>query len=297
MKTLSYASITACALSTLFTQSALAQQSYNTELGINYSSMETNNGTGSTLTTPFARLYFNPVNTRDKPLAEAAFLDRTGSASIALLQGEGRVKTTYNQTQVIDSLGLRFSIDGRQHDSDTTIQLLFIKYDSEAGSGSTKNYPDIEVKSYGIGLGQYISNTQHIGFEYQNTTNNSTLLDLESYTYRINTKMVRSLGGDSAFNLMAGINRTSTEANNSKTTNTNYPIKADYYFNPAFSLGAGITVNRGDDLSDEGTTLSFNTGYFISPAIELAASIASFSPSYPDVEEYDTWIIGIRGRF
>ena len=257
----------------------LAQQRYEYELGINHFTTETSSGTESTQTSPFASFYFRPVNTHNKPLAEAAFLDRTGFTTIAFSQGEDRSD---------DTLGLTLLLDIRSHDRDTTFQLGHSNLDSNGGN--------IEVKSYKIGLGHYISNNQHVGIEYNNT-NNGSLNDLRSYNIGIKTKTVRSLTGDSAFKLIAGIKRMATQLDDINDTNMSYAFDADFYPNPSSNLGAGIEINRGDDIFEEGTTLSVKAGYFILPTIEITASFSRFLPSYTSVEEEQKLRIGIRGRF
>ena len=61
---------------------------YQTEVNGNYNYLDPDNGSGVSTFGASGTYYFNPVQTRNAPLAEAAFLDRASNVSVGGVYGD-----------------------------------------------------------------------------------------------------------------------------------------------------------------------------------------------------------------
>lgn len=185
------------------------------------------------------RYHFTDVDTTNKPIAEAAFLQKRSYINAGYTDWDIDIANGANGN--IQNIGFGFYIPktmfyvGAQH--------LRFDYDTSDSDNNTR---------YELGItpieGLLLS-TVH----YE---------ELDDYEANIHAKYVRTLAGDTAINLEAGF--TDVEDESASTY-----LAADYYFTSQFSVGASVK-----DYED-GSDYSIRSRYFINDKFAISGEFTS----------------------
>lgn len=221
-------------LSTLIlASSASFASTYNAEVGLEYTDFD-----GDTSSIQLNGVYhFTAVDTTNKPLAEAAFLQKHSFINAR------HTEYDFDEGGSTDdqAIGFGFYIPN----SIFYVGAEYQKYEDWNDTLVTLGITPIE------GL---LLTTQHNE-------------EADDYEANIQAKYVRQLAGDTAFNLEASF----AKAPDSDEDDT-FGFAGDYYFTSFFSVGASY-VNQSI-FSDEATT-SVRTRYFFNDQFSLNAEIGS----------------------
>lgn len=228
------------AIAALSSQAALAQD-YQFEVGANYQ-------TGDFFGTDYdgfgvnAEFHLDQVDTSKGPLNEAAFLDKSSSASIAW----ATVEEDISGAESVDTFGIggRFVTEGN----------IIIE----------ANYSDLDYdKSFGFGVGTYINDTLDVVVNYQ------TLDDADESTLSANLHGLNDLAGEAALAYDFSVAYLDVVDENGFSIGAG----ADYYFNNAFSAGAAFEYASVDNA--DVTAVNVRADYFITPIARVGITYTS----------------------
>lgn len=289
-------SVTLLSLS-LISANSYAEQSYQTELLVGYEKEDADTSTYKT-TGLGAEIYFSPVNTENKPLAEAAFLDKSSSVIVGYI----KVKSELQNANVnsIDANGPLIAIN---YITETNAFILGAVY-SKQDIDMDPNLATGDIKLTGINIGKYLNDSSAVEFsytsgdaEYQFATSNLTT-SLEIDYYELSYKTVQPLDATSYYSFGAGIELIKkSDSSSVNEDNHEFEILGEYYFTRMTSLGAAASFNSGDDVSQEGKTLAIGGTHFFIPQIALNISLSKFIADDSQTEDTDSISVAAIARF
>lgn len=225
--------------------------------------------------------YFNPVSTSNGPLAEAEFLGRASNAYFALV-------TSFDlsdPTGSVDGDGLILGGMYYVPETDFFIGLSLLR--------ATIDFtPSEDVDDTIITVGAYLDKKSQISLEIAS----GETFGFDTSGISLGYKRLMNVG-EKDLNVEFGVANVKIDSVPSET-NTNVSLSGDIYFNRQFSIGAGFNSNSGDDLSQEGTTISFGARYFVTPAVSFELALDEFSvDDTASGEDASTLSFEVLGRF
>lgn len=278
----------------VFSVVAYAQQSYQTELDALYEKQDDDSSTSKTLELT-ATYYLKPVNTDNKPLAEAAYLNKSSSIAASYLNRETKFDNANVDTFDTDLVGL--IINYVTAADSFILGGLYASIDYEANDNIVTGDGDI----YGISLGKYLDDSTSIELSIikndsdQQTTSNQ--FSIKDTFINMDYKTVKQSASGNFYSIAANFEVIKQDVNSVKEDNREISITGDYFFTLETSLGASLTLNSGDDASDEGKTLAINTTHFFNPQIALNLELSRFSADDDLEEDNDSVAATIIARF
>jgi hypothetical protein len=208
-------------------------QDYQMELEAGYLDVNPDQGSGDSAL-DFSFTYFlDRVTTAGKPLAEAAFLSNASNLGIDY--------RTFDDADV-DTVGVR---------GEFWFDQLYLSagYETEDNAGTDTDTIGARV-GWMLAPGFRIAGgVDHVDVDLPGADSRSDIV--------LEAKYVADLGGGAAFNLEGSV----TFLDDPIDDDEEFAIAGDYYFNPAFSVGAGLTMADNDD------NWGLRTRYFITPTI------------------------------
>ncbi len=289
-------SVTLLSLS-LLSANSHAEQNYQVELLVGYEKEDADTSTDKT-TGLAAEIYFSPVNTENKPLAEAAFLDKSSSVIVGYI----KVKSDL-QNASINSIDSKGPLIGINYITETDAFILGAVYSKQ----DIDTDPDLvtgDSKTIGISIGKYLDDSSAVEFSYistdtelKNTTSSQvTSVDIENYNFSFKT--VRPLGDTSFYHLGISLELILTDsASVNDDENHIMELQGEYYFNRMTSLGVGASLQAGDDISPEGNTLAIGGTHFFIPQIALNINFSKFIAANSQDEDTDSISVAAIARF
>lgn len=236
-----------------------ADSSYNAELSATYGQSDVDgfDEADSSIYGINGAYYFSGVNTRNHPLAEAAFLEKSSNVYASWVRND---------------------YDGDWGDLDvTTIGVDFYIPDTMLFLGAGVLQHDIDEEGAN-------DKDSHWFAKVGITPVDGLLVWSQFYEdvdisdhWNINAKYVIPLAGETAINLVAS--HADWDDQDSQTN-----VGADYYFNRNFSLGAGYTF------ADEDDGYELRARHFFNDSFSVQAAYTAF-----DYE--DAWLVGASVRF
>ncbi len=289
-------SVTLLSLS-LFSSISYAEQSYQTEIIGGYEKEDADTSTDK-ITGLAAEIYFSPVNTENKPLAEAAFLDKSSFVTFGYLKEKSDL-----QNSNINSFDASGPIIAINYITETDAFILGAAY----GSQDIDTNPDLatgDIKLTGINVGKYLDDTSTIDFSYisndteirSTTSSQTTSVDLEQFN--LSFKTVRSLDNTSFYHL--GINFVYNKIDSATVNDDDsqrVEVQGEYYFTRMTSLGAMASFNSSDDITPEGKTLAIGGTHFFVPQIALTIGLSKFFAVDSQDEDTDSISVDAIARF
>ena len=280
-----------------FSSISYAEQSYRTELQGGYEKEDADTSTDKS-TTLGATIYFSPVNTENKPLAEAAFLDKSSSVIIGYI----KLKTDFQNSSPnsIDGSGPLFAINYITKTDAFILGAVYSTQDVESDPDGITG----DIKTTGIEIGKYLDDSSVIRLLYisndteiQSTTLNQTInVDLEQYN--LSFKTVRPLDDASFYHL--GINFVYNKIDSASVNDDDsqrVEVQGDYYFTRMTSLGAMASFNSSDDITPEGKTLAIGGAHFFVPQIALTIKLSKFFALDSQDKDTDSISVDVIARF
>ncbi len=225
-----------------------------------------------------AAYYFSPVDTDGYPLAEAAFLDQASGVYL----GYDRLDSDFEPRNRVN-LGFEYYIPnsiiyiGANVVHITELKDGFESDGSDTDWGLTFGIAPIDrllvTTSYGAAPKTHAPHLTQL-IQYFATISD----DNSSYDFNLSAKYVAQLPGDTAISI------TATYAD--KEWGSLVSVRADYYFNPNFSVGVWMEDLGTPELEGYGVrTEKFFTDRF------------SVQASYVDFDNFSSWSVGAALRF
>lgn len=271
-----------------------AQQSYQTELIADYEKQEADTSTSKILDAG-AIFFLEPVNTDNKPLAEAAYLDKSSAIGVLYLKRETKFENANVDTFDTDVVGVLINYVTAANSF--ILGGFYSSIDYETNNNIVTGDGDL----YGISLGKYLDDSTSIELSIiENDSDQKTAssqFSIKNTLITFNYKTVEQLASGNFYGFAANVELIKQDVNSVKADNREISIAGDYYFTLETSLGASLTLNSGDDAGDEGKTLAINASHFFNPHIALNIELSRFSADNDLEEDNDTVAAAIIARF
>lgn len=280
----------------LFLPISYAEQNYQIEIIGGYEKEDAGTSTNKTIGLG-AEIYFAPVNTENKPLAQAAFLDKKSSVVVGYIN----LKTDL-QNSSVDSIDLGGPLIAINYITETDAFILGAMY-SKLDGDTNPDLHTIDDKLVGFIIGKYINDSTTVqasyissDAEFRNTASSQTsTLDIDYYELTFNT--VGVLGATSYYSFDVGFELIRKDSSSfAKEDNNEFKVSGGYYFSRMTSLDVAASFNSGDDISDEGQTLAIGFTHFIAPQIALEIGLSKFNPDDNNTEDTDSISLDVIAR-
>jgi hypothetical protein len=251
----------------------LGQDVYRVETSANYFELEEDSDLEITLYGLTASIYFNPVDVGKHPLAEAAFLERIGSVSLAAAIMEYDFGFGVEADGSVFGVGVTYA----QPNQPFYARGAFVTRDSDFDPPLEG---EISEDEFEVALGVFLKDGLLVGFEYGHFKGDLSIdgiwsEELEKDKFGIGTKWVHELENGTAVNLEASVAIEDTD-DRDDGSNTIVGVAGDFYVNPRTSIGAGFALNTGDYDADEGETFQVRFRTFLDPRFSVGASFTKF---------------------
>ncbi|MAK29214.1 putative porin [Acinetobacter sp.] len=238
-----------------------AAHAYQTEVNGNYNYLDPDNGDGVSVFGASGTYYFNPVQTRNSPLAEAAFLDRASSVTLGGLYGD-------NDGTKQSSLGL----SGEYYVPNSDFYL---------GAGvardetKVKNFSDTKTTRYNAEVGYLPAPGLLVALGLQGYDTKDGGDDVDP---TLRAKYVTQVGQHDVNLEARGV-----FGNND---NKQYYVAGDYYIDKTLSVGADYQKDKAPNLDQWGITAKkfFNQQVSVDGRLGFG-------------DDYNTYSVGASYRF
>ena len=281
---------------TLLSVNSYAEQDYQEEYKGGYEKEDADTSTDKIIGLS-AEIYFSPVNTENKPLAQAAFLNKSSSFLVGYIKGERELQNA--NVNSIDTNGPLIEINYITETDAFILGALYFKQDLDTDPVLVKG----DSKTIGITIGKYLNDSSSVKFSYTSSDIEardfvSTQVSNEDVDYyELSYKTVRSLGATSFYSFSAGIELRKAESGSVKEDNNELEFLGEYYFNRMTSLGAAASFNSGDNVSEEGKTLGVGATHFFVPQFAINIDLTRFDADDSQAEDADSISVEVIARF
>jgi hypothetical protein len=207
-------------------------QDYQMELEAGYSDFNPDVGSGDSAFDASFTYFIERVATAGKPLAEAAYLSSASNVGVGYV-----------------------SFDEADADAVGVFGEFWFDQFYLSGSYVTAELDGVDVDTIGGRVGWMLAPGFRIAGGIDRVDVDFPGVDARNDLV-LEAKYVASLGGGAAFNLEGRAIFLDDPIDDEE-----FEFAGDYYFNPAFSIGAGLSI------ADQNDNWSLRTRYFITPAI------------------------------
>ena len=268
---------------------------YSVELIGSYGQLETDDSSiKSKIAGVSAEIFLEYIDTRGKPLAYAAFLNKKSSLSLFYSKADTDVEVINVETIEDTNVGIGFNYISEEEN-----YILGFIYDS--GDTTDNNGTDVaESRSISVNIGKYIDDSSAIEFIYTQST--TDFFSITSNSTFETTTDIATLSYENLLDLRSdnyiffGVSASLIESDGFgvKETNQEYELLTEVLFTRAASLFASAEINTGDDLFSEGLTISAGGTYFITNKFAVNVLLSQFSPDEELAEdETSAFVSGI----
>ncbi|ENU29152.1 hypothetical protein F991_03284 [Acinetobacter sp. CIP-A165] len=268
---------------------ALNANAYQTESTIAYEhiDMDDGKGNGATIT---GKYYFSPIQTRNAPLAEAAFLNKAsnigGGFAYNKLEGdEDLIELQFNSLGVTGEVFIpdtQFYVSGALYRTNTKVTVPLFGSDSKVHNGYAVEAGFLPISGLLLAAGVA---------DLSKSLNPVQLAQYGFITNFMNSATVSGEDDDTAVTLRAkyvtqvGGYYTNFEAQSYFGDETTYRLAADLYLDPTLSVGISFADSTADD-SD--SIFNIRAQKFFTPQVAVGVG-------YTTIDGADSF--GINGTF
>ncbi len=289
-----FSGVVALAFFLYATTAGAKEEQYQAEISAEYTHLEASDDFKMSLTGISGEVFFGPVNTKDHPYAEAAFLERVGSVFLAadLADVKG---TSSTGDGMIYEVGVNLARPGFP----LAVQIMYGSSEFDYDPPSSASY---EVKSYGVRAGNYFTDHLLAGLEYMYSKAEWSSSVFPTMTtkfkdYGLFAQYVQALSQGRHLSFKGNLGQSTSEDDTETEKNTIIGLSADYFFNRALSTGIGIERSSGDAQTDEGMTYTANVRHFFTPRISLQVAYERFLNSNAGFASDWSYRFGAAVRF
>lgn len=249
-------------------------QSYQSEINVGYEYLDFEYDSVNAHHTSLRAIhYFSPLDVTDVPLAEAAFLNRASSVSIAY--------------QYDDYEAPAQDLENKYRSLDVNYYVPNTMFFAGAGLRQDKSEGYYDYGGYGSYDYETDWETDWVG-RLGVAPVDGLLIWSEFYEHvkvsdywNLNAKYVKPLSSGRAFGIESSYQNAGSDVHQ-------LHVIGDYYFSNKFSVGLGILHYEADNYEDKDILL--RTRYFLTDKISLDLT-------YTDQNYRDTWRLGASARF
>ncbi|MGA1840071.1 MAG: hypothetical protein ACMUIU_05535 [bacterium] len=241
-----------------------------------------------------ATSYFKKVDLGSHPWAEAAFMEHASSISVPA----GIIQVENSDSE--DGDGSVFGVDVTYIHPVQPIyaNVSFFKTGVEFDTSND----EISMNQYNLGIGMFVRNDLLVAFKYgyeKEEFKDQVLgvYKVKNNLYSVATKWVNEKANGTALNLEGSIGLDNYDNGVNDGSNTVLGVAADYYFNPRMSVGTGLSLNAGDDMSAEGNTFEIRSAIFFNPRFSVRAAFEQFFADNDNGEDEQTISFNLSTRF
>ncbi|MBL4607647.1 MAG: putative porin [Pseudomonadales bacterium] len=261
----------------LFSPISYADQSYQAEIMAGYEKEDTDSSTYKAIGL-LTEIYFSPVNTENKPLTQAAFLDKKSSVVVGYISAK-----TDLQNSSVDSIDLGGPLIALNYITETGAFILGAGYSNLDGD-TNPDVLTIESRIIGFTIGKYINDSTTVKASYTNgdteyrSTTTSQIFTVDTDYYELTYNTVQNLGATNYYSFGIGFELIKKDSSDFvKENNNELKVSGSHYFSRMTSLGLAALFNSGDDISDEGQALAVSLTHFIAPQIAIEIGLSKFN--------------------
>lgn len=272
---------------------------YNVELIGSYGQLETDDTTiKSKIAGVSAEIYFDDIDTRGKPLAYAAFLNKKSSLSFFYSKADTDVEI-FNVVNTTEDTNAGIGFNYISEEDNYILGFIY-------ASGDTTDNEDTDVAESSlksVNIGKYINDSSAIEFVYTQTTTNfigTTSVsnnEITTDTATLSYENLLDFGGDKFLFFDVSASQIKNEGLGEKETNQEYVLMTEVFFNKETSLFASAEINSGDDLFSEGRTISAGGTYFITTKFAVNVILSQFTSDEELVQDETSAFISGIARF
>ncbi len=247
----------------------------------------------------FFSFYLDPVQVKDRPLAEAAFMQR--ASNIGFATGQVDSEST-SRTGEGDYLSVGYT--HMAPDSPLWLQVIHTQ-----ASNDYKNTPAYMPFQYTrdsteneIGIGMFIAQNTIIAIGYGKTEYEYSPSSYSQNDYTVTStdliaKHLMPAGNGAIFNIEGGIGFDDiSRSNAADEKNNRIALGGDYYFTNHYSVGVSLERTSGDDNGQKGQEIGLHGQFFLTPKFSVLAKIAKFSGQGKS-DDYDMLVLQAALRF
>lgn len=263
--------VAALCVTTVTAQGNQALKSYQSELsgGFQMSEVDTNPDIEMTSLFVTGEYHFKPVELKDHPWNEAAFLEHSTFLSATL---------DYTQFEIasFDADGPTIGASYRYATPDQPIAaevgFLFGTLDGDLGV-------DIDQTLFGGNVGYWVQPNAIVGIEFSLEEFEIGSAELETLQFGGFGKIVHDLDDQRSVNAEAHVGIVNADDGATDETNVEIGVAGDYYFTRQYSAGAMLDFSFGDAASEEGVTYGVRGSAWLTPAVSVSGAFSMFSAS------------------
>ena len=274
----------------LLSTNSLAEQSYQSEFSGVYQKIDLED-TSAEFSIISAKMFFSPVTTDNKPLEEAAFLNKSSSLTLKYQQLKYKADS-------FEYSGPLVNINYITQANAFIVGAYFLKHDYDTGSELFTT----DHKENGITVGKYLNSSTTVNFTYSKSKTESRLtgtdlaISFENDRYILSLKTIQSPDTNSFYSLGASFELSQYDSPiNEDSRRLN--LHGRYYFTRFTSLGASASFISSDNLAEEDKSLKIIATHFFSPKISFNAGFEKYFTDDNLAEDYDSVSFGIMARF
>ncbi|MFW1837846.1 putative porin [Acinetobacter gyllenbergii] len=249
---------------------AVNAHAYQTEVNGAYEHINMDDGKGNSAVIT-GKYYFNPVQTRNAPLAEAAFLDKASNIGGGYAYSKLKDDQDFGDLQfnIIGFQGefyvpnSQFYLSGALHRTNIKATINGLGSDSENGDGYSLEAGFLPINGLLLAVGvadlsDSLNPVQIAQYGFTNTLSNAAIVSGENddTAVSLRAKYVAQIGGY----------YTNFEALSYIGDETSYRLGADLYLDPTLSVGISFADSTADD-SD--SVFSLRAQKFFTPQFAL----------------------------
>jgi hypothetical protein len=257
---------------------AYAEEQYQAEVSANYSRSDYDFDSRAIMYGVSAEVFFEPVKTTEHPYAEAAFLERIGSAFVFVGNFDSKAGSSEGKGPMLE-VGVNYAKPGFP----LAIQAMY--FTSKQDYGAPFN-GTVKSNGYALRVGNYFTNTLLAGVEYMYDKADFSFTGFSMASsnikdYRLFAKYIYELEHGRELSFEENMGTTKSDDGTKTLSNTDVALAVDYFFSRSLSAGAGIGNNSGKDKNSEGRTYSANIRYFFTPRFSARATYDRFLNANP----------------
>ncbi|MDX1696243.1 MAG: putative porin [Ketobacteraceae bacterium] len=252
--------------------------SYQTEVSLSYGQSERDPiETDSYNVTGIA--HFKTVDTKEHPLEEAAFLERSSYVELGYTHDDTDDGTDDDNKDNTFNMGVHLNTGERYF-----IDLDLIK----------SNMENADLFGAGLGFGAYVQDNITVDVSYLDLTfEPDGGSKVTGAGYGVSGRGVFELGGQQAIAVEGGF--TVIDFDSGVDNQEIFSVEGRYYFLRTTHVGLGYSMTSSDDEDVDGFTLEAQ--HFITPIIAVGASFGQESSDDDDTEDTDEYSLWAKVRF
>ena len=238
--------------------------------------------------------YLNRVDTSNKPLAEAAFLDRVANINAGFYLND----RDYDSGSQFSGSGLQV---GYEHLNKGSPLLLSVSYDSagyEYKNAAGATTLEFDFTFLILTAGYYLDDSTRASVSLVKSDIAYSTAGYKDYSTQdiyFEFKKIMNPGGNNPVNLEGQIGL--LEHGSEAKSNTLYEVSADYYLDRMKSVGARYSMESGDDKDEEGTTIAVHGQFYFTAQLALHVEMESFSAKNSSGTDHDNTTLMVNYRF